>query len=231
MRSTMGTLTAMAAATIGTAALVAATASLQPGESIVAGSLGNAVLGQVAAGILGVLVICGEYGGRTIRATIAAVPRRFTVLTAKAVVAAAVVMGVSLAASLCAYGVGAVMLAGQGHPSGKPMPALVGIAVVHAAVAVLGVALGTAVRHAAGAITAVTAILLVPTVLGPLLGNAGRWINAASPMTAQQKIAHTSHAGLQPLDGLGAWPTLWLICAGVGSALAGSARLLRTRDV
>ncbi|MGH3682360.1 MAG: ABC transporter permease subunit, partial [Natronosporangium sp.] len=107
----------MAVATIGIAVLVAATGSLQPDDSIVAASLGNAVPGQIAAGVLGALVVCGEYSSGTIRATLAACPRRLTVLTAKTLVVAALVFVVALAATVVAYLAGAVLLSGQGHLS------------------------------------------------------------------------------------------------------------------
>ncbi|MFE2614200.1 ABC transporter permease subunit [Micromonospora chalcea] len=187
VRSTMGTLAAVAVATVGIAVLVAATASLQPDDTILGGSLGNSVPGQIAAGTLGVLVVCGEYGSGTIRATFVACPRRLTVLAAKALVVAALVFVVAFTAALCAYQAATVMLSGQGYPPGKPMPALVGVALSYAAVAVLGVALGTVLRHSAAAVAAVIGFLLLPTLIGPLLGDWQRWVAGTSPVAALQK--------------------------------------------
>ncbi|MBB5113415.1 ABC transporter permease subunit [Micromonospora echinospora] len=230
MRSTMGTLAAVAVATVGIAVLVAATASLQPDDTILGGSLGNLVPGQIAAGALGVLVVCGEYGSGTIRATFAACPRRLTVLAAKALVVAALVFVVAFTAALCAYQAATVMLSGQGYLPGKPMPALVGLALSYAAVAVLGVALGTVLRHSAAAVAAVIGFLLLPTLIGPLLGDWQRWVAGASPVAALQKLVQTSDAGSHTLGSLGAWPTLWLVCGYSVAALAASAWLLRARD-
>ncbi len=230
VRSTVGTLATMAVATVGIAVLVAATASLQHDDTILGGSLGNAVPGQIAAVALGVLVVCGEYGSGTIRATFAACPRRLTVLAAKTLVVAALVFVVAFTAALCAYQAATVMLSGQGYLPGKPMPALFGIALNYAAVAVLGVALGTALRHSAAAITAVTGVLLLPTLIGPLLGGWQRWVAGASPVAALQKLAQTSDASPRTLGSMGAWPTLWLVCAYSVAALVASAWLLRTRD-
>src|SRR3954464_4143620 len=49
-------------------------------------SLGGAILAQLLLGALGVLIVTGEYGTGMIRSTLAAVPRRRIVLTAKAAV-------------------------------------------------------------------------------------------------------------------------------------------------
>jgi ABC-2 type transport system permease protein len=230
VRSTVWTLATMAVTTVGIAVLVAATSSLQPDDTVLGGSLGNAVLGQIAAGAVGVVVVCGEYSSGTIRATFAACPRRLTVLSAKALTVATLVFVVAFLAALGAYQVGTMMLSGHGNAPGRPMPALLGIALSYAAVAVLGVALGTVLRHSAGAVTAVTGILLLPTLVGPLLGNWQPWFAGASPVAALQKLAQTSDAAPEALGSLGAWPTLWLVCTYSLAALAASGWLLRTRD-
>ncbi len=231
LRSTTWTLATMAVTTIGIAVLVAATHSLQADDTILGGSLGNAVLGQIAASAVGVLVVCGEYSSGTIRATFAACPRRLTVLMAKALVVAALVFVVAFLAALGAYQAGTVMLSGHGYAPGRPMPALLGIALSYAAVAVLGVALGTVLRHSAAAVTAMTGILLLPTLIGPLLGNWQRWFAGASPVAALQKLAQTSDAVPEAVGSVGAWPTLWLVCTYSLAALAASGWLLHTRDV
>jgi ABC-2 type transport system permease protein len=230
VRSTVWTLATMAVTTVGIAVLVAATSSLQPDDTVLGGSLGNAVLGQIAAGAVGVVVVCGEYSSGTIRATFAACPRRLTVLSAKALTIATLVFVVAFLAALGAYQVGTMMLSGHGHAPGRPMPALLGIALSYAAVAVLGVALGTVLRHSAGAVTAVTGTLLLPTLIGPLLGDWQRWLAGASPAAALQKLAQTGDAAPEALGSLGAWPTLWLVCAYSLAALASSGWLLHARD-
>jgi ABC-2 type transport system permease protein len=230
LRSTMWTLAAMAAATVGVAILVAATRSLQPDDTILGGSLGNAAVGQIAAGILGVLVVCGEYSSGTIQATLAACPRRLVVLCAKTAVAATAVFVAAFASAVVAYWVGTAMLSGQGYRPSEPMPALLGVAVSYAAVAILGVGVGTTLRHTAGGITTVSAVLLLPTLLGPLLGSWQRWIAGASPVAALQKLAQTSDDAPETLGSLGAWPSLWLVCGYSLAVLAVGAWLLHGRD-
>ncbi len=70
-------------------------------------SLAGVQLAQIAAGVLGVLLITSEYASGLIRTTLAAVPRRLPTLWGKAAVLAAAVVTVSVPAAV------AVFLAGQ----------------------------------------------------------------------------------------------------------------------
>src|SRR4029077_16183350 len=70
-------------------------------------SLAGVQLAQIAAGVLGVLLITSEYATGLIRTTLAAVPRRLPALWGKAAVLAAAVLAVSVPAAV------AVFLAGQ----------------------------------------------------------------------------------------------------------------------
>lgn len=167
LRSTWWTLAMVAALPVGVALLVAVTGSLAPEDTVLAGALGNAVVGLVPAGILGALIVAGEYSGGTIRLTLAAVPVRWPVVLAKAMLAGALVFPVALAAYALGFALAAALL--PDHRPGAPVPALLGVALVYVFVAVLGVALGTAIRSPAGAVTAVTAVLLAPAFLAPLL--------------------------------------------------------------
>lgn len=69
---------------------------------------------QLTVGILGILVVSAEYGTGTIRATLAAAPRRPLVLVAKTVVFGAVALVVSeivaFASSVVALVVGGLLL-------------------------------------------------------------------------------------------------------------------------
>jgi ABC-2 type transport system permease protein len=230
VRSTVWTPVVMALLIPAFAVFVGATHSLQPDDTILGGSLTGAVTGQLAAGILGVLMISTEYSTGTIRTTFAACPRRASVLAAKAAVVAAVVFVASLPACVAAYLIGAAMLGGEGYAQGEPMPALLGIALSCSAVGVLGLAVGTALRHSAGAITAILGLVLVPALFGPLFGDWRRWIGGASPTAALQKLSQTSDAVPEAVGTLGAWPSLLLVCVYAGVALTASARLLLARD-
>jgi ABC-2 type transport system permease protein len=219
VRSTLWTLSAVAGLPVVVAVLVAVTRSLMPGDTVLAGAIGNSVIGQVAAAILGVLVAAGEYGNCTIRATMAANPRRVNVLLAKAVLTGTAIFVVSLIASALALLAAAALL--DTHPLGAPVPALLGVSLIYAAVSVLGLALGFVVRHPAGAVTAATGFLLLPVLLAPLLGARQRVVELA-PLGATQRLAEA---------GTASWLGVAVVCANFLAALVASAWLLTRRDV
>jgi ABC-type transport system involved in multi-copper enzyme maturation permease subunit len=212
------------------AVFVGVTRSLQPEDTVLGGSLTGAIAVQIAAAVVGVLGMAGEYGSGTIRATLAASPRRHTVLAAKATVTSAVTFVAGLAGCALAAAIGGLILAGKGYAPGEPMPALLGVAVIVAAVGVLGLAAGVILRSSAGASTTVIAILLLPPLLGPLFGDWGRWVVGASPATVLQKLSQSSDAAPDVAGSLGAWASLWLVCGYTAVVLAAGAWMLRVRD-
>ena len=68
-------------------------------------------IAQLALGVLGVLVMTGEYSTGMIRATMTAVPRRLPVLWAKAIVYGAVALALTIPTVLVAFVVGQSILA------------------------------------------------------------------------------------------------------------------------
>jgi hypothetical protein len=186
---------------------------------------------QLAIGVLGVLVITGEYTTGLIRSTFAAVPRRVPVLWAKAIVFAAVTLALTAPAALIAFFAGQSILDGQhisiafSHP-GVPR-AVVGAALYLTALGLFAVGLGALIRNTAGAIaTFIAAIFVTPalvTALPPSVRDAiGPYLptNAGSAITAIHPSPHT----LAPWTGLG------LLCAYAAATLLASALLLRRRD-
>ncbi|MGH9090102.1 MAG: ABC transporter permease subunit [Acidimicrobiales bacterium] len=114
VRSTTWTLVATGVAVVGLSALSTGTVSA---TDIVGDptrrSLIGIFLGQLIFGVLGVLVVSAEYGTGTIRATLAAVPRRPAVLAAKILVFGAVAVVVSEILTFCAFGVGQAILSSK----------------------------------------------------------------------------------------------------------------------
>lgn len=213
------------------AVFVGLTASLQPDDTVLGGSLTAAPLAQIVAAAFGAIVITGEYSTGTIRPTVAAVPRRGTVLAAKVLVVAAPVFAAGLASSLLAYGIGTVLLSGTDHASGDPFPAILGVGASLAALGVLGVAVGALVRHSAGAIAAVVGVVLLPPLVAPAFGDLQRWIAGASPTSALEKMTQTSDAAPEVVGSLGAWPSLALVAAYTVAAAVGASVRMRARDV
>jgi ABC-2 type transport system permease protein len=229
VRSALSTLAAMAAFVVGIAVFVGATRSLQLDDTILGGSLTGATFGLLVGASFGVLGMSREYATGTIGATLMACPRRGVVLAAKATVTAVVMFGVALAACFLAYQVGTVMLP-DGYAPGTPMPALLGVALCFSVTGVLGLAAGTVLRHSAGAITTMVAVLVLPSLMGPLLGGWQRWVAGASPVAALQKLAQSSDAAPDAVGSLGAWPSLGLVCGYALLALAGAVLLFGRRD-
>ena len=79
-------------------------------------------LAQIAAGVLGVLVITSEYATGLIRTTLAAVPRRLPVLWGKAAMLAAATLTVSLPAAFVAFAAGLAVTTVRPDPASSLAP-------------------------------------------------------------------------------------------------------------
>ncbi|MFI5479383.1 ABC transporter permease subunit [Streptomyces rubiginosohelvolus] len=231
VRSTVWTTVATAVLPVLGAVFVATTGSLQSDDTVLGGSLTLSVVAQMLAAVVGALVMTGEYSSGTIRTTFAARPRRSTVLAAKAALVAGVMYVLALASCTLAYLVGDALLPEGRYAQGEPLPALFRIAASFAVAAVLGLAVGTLVRHSAGAVTTVIGLLLLPSLFGPLFGDAERWIAGLSPTAALEKLTQTSDAAADAVGSTGPWPSLLLVAAYTTALALGALVLLRRRDV
>ncbi|MFF2846373.1 ABC transporter permease [Streptomyces sp. NPDC058001] len=230
LRSTRWTYGASGLVTVAGAVFVGVSGSLQPDDTVLGGSLTLGVISLMIAGVVGALVICGEYTGGTIASTLVAVPRRSRVIAAKAALLSALLYAVSLASCALAYVLGNAILADGVYAQGEPFPALFGIAGLFSVVGVLGMAVGVLLRHSAGSVAAVIALLLLPSLLGPLFGDARRWVVGATPTAALEKLTQTSDASPEAVGTLGAWPSLWLVAGYTALLLLAAAWRLGRRD-
>jgi hypothetical protein len=194
-------------------------------------SLGGWHIAELAIGVLGVLVVTGEYSTGQIRSTFAAVPHRLPVLWAKTIVYAVVTMALMLAASLVAFFVSQPIL--HQHHVGTTFSAphvarsVVGAALFLTAAGVLGLALGALVRNTAGGIATFAGIMFVLPGITAILPNSwGDSISPYLPLNAGTSII-ALHADPHTLR---AWPGYLLFCAYTLGALAVSAVLLTRRD-
>lgn len=135
-------------------------------------SLRGVYLAQLAIGVLGVLVITGEYGTGMIRSSLAAVPRRVPVVIAKAIVFAAVTFAVALPTTFVGFLLGQWAQAGTHVQANLGTPgalrAIFGAALYLTLIGLLAVGIGFIVRNTAGALATLFGIVLV----APLLTNA-----------------------------------------------------------
>ena len=194
-------------------------------------ALGGAFLAQIAIGVLGVLLITGEYATGMIRASFAAVPSRLPVLWAKALVYGAVTLTLTVPTTFVAFLIGQNILSRQhieAHP-GDPgvLRAIVGTALYLTVVGLLGLAIGALLRNTAGAISTLFCILfVVPIIVRFLPSSWADPINRYLPNTVGETITRTR---IDP-TGLAPWPAFALFCAYTALVLAAAAIALRRRD-
>ncbi|WP_055489197.1 ABC transporter permease subunit [Streptomyces sp. TP-A0356] len=194
-------------------------------------SLRGFYLAQLAVGVLGVLVISGEYATGMIRASLSAVPRRLPVLWAKALVFGAVAWVLMTIASLTAFLVGQAALSGHHLGTSLSAPgvlrAVLGAGLYLTVVGLIGVAFGALIRNTAGGIATVFGVLLVLPVLAEALPSS--WFDAINkylPSTAGQGLIHIHQ---QPHT-LAPWTGFAMFCLYALVALAGAAVALKRRD-
>ncbi|HKS99411.1 MAG TPA: ABC transporter permease [Rugosimonospora sp.] len=199
---------------------------------IVNNALAGAVLAQLLIGALGILTVTSEYTSGMIRATLAAQPHRGVVLVAKTAVLGLAAFGVGELSSLAAY------LGGQAAITGSPVPpaSLGDPAVLRAVlltgaylglVGLLGVGVGTLIRHTGGAIGALFGVLVVPMFLALLFGSVGVAVLRYVPMF----ILVNSIAVVTPVPGtLHAWAGIGVQCLYAAAALGAGSWVLLRRD-
>ncbi len=186
-------------------------------------------LAQLAVGVLGVLLVTGEYATGMIRATFGAVPRRLPVLWAKATLYAGVTFGLMLAAAFAAFLGGQQFLGTHGTtlPASGAVQAIVGVAGYLSLIGVFSVALGFLIRNTAGGVATLFALLLVLPTLGLLLP--ASWREHLLPYLPSNAGATMFSA--QTAEGsLAASTSLLVLVSWVAAALVGAALVLKRRD-
>jgi ABC-2 type transport system permease protein len=241
LRTVRSTYWALAAVVVSNVAVAALLAIFLPGHmsahqkatiDSVRVSLGGLHLSQVAAGVLGVLVITSEYGTGMIRATLAAVPQRRLLLAAKTAVFAATALITGIASCLAAWFAFQAFL-----PAGDPLRtslsdpgvlrAVTGAGLYLTVLGLLGLGLGAVIRSSAGAVATLLGLLFVPTLIVTLLPQSWQdTIGGYLPMNAGEAIITVHHEAhtLQP------WPGFGVFCLYAAAALAAGFVLITRRD-
>jgi ABC-2 type transport system permease protein len=186
---------------------------------------------QLVVGVLGVLVVTGEYGTGMIRASLSAAPTRLPVLWAKAIVFAAVTFVVTTISSFVAFFGGQAFLSSQHIQTTLAAPgvfrAVLGCGLYLTAVGLLGVALGWIIRHTAGAIASVFGLLLVLPALGEALpDDLAAKVDKYLPSNAGQQLVSVRPAA----DMLGPWTGFAVFCGYVVVGIVVAVVLLKRRD-
>ncbi|GAA1351265.1 ABC transporter permease [Streptomyces beijiangensis] len=193
------------------------------------------LLGQICIITLGVLVVSSEYGTGMIRTTFTASPQRWRVLAAKMIV----FFAVSFSALVVAIGLVGAATAGihsdAGSTSGGDWArGVLGGALYVSLLGLLAVAVGSMLRHSAGAITAMLGVVLLPSIIGPIMG-----ISQSLQAISDKLIEYNAPNSLSALfsipmsgdEGGNGMKQLALLAVVTAAAMAGSFALLNKRDV
>jgi ABC-2 type transport system permease protein len=192
---------------------------------------------QLAFGVLGVLIISGEYSTGMIRSTFAAVPKRLPVLWAKAGVFGLVTLVLALPSTLIAFFAAQAILTGHsfnGHDIALSFSdpgvarAVLGGALYLTISGLFGLGLGAILRNTAAGISAFAAILFVlPPLMNVLPSSWNDAISPYLPSNAGRAIMQTGN----PAHILAPWTGLGVLAAYTAVAIAIAAIQLRRRDV
>jgi ABC-2 type transport system permease protein len=246
LRTAGGTIWLLVAAIALTAALSAAAAAAARcpaagcGQDPTKISLTGIDLSQAVIAVLAVLAISGEYSTGMIRITLTAMPRRATVLAAKAAIVTGLVLAAGVIAVLGSLLAGRLILPGHGftpahgYPllslgDGPVLRAAVGSVLYLALIALLSLGTATAVRDSAAAIGVVLGLLYVFPIIAGVVTDPHwqRHLQQIGPMTAGLAIQATT--GLRSLP-ISPWAGLGVLAAWAAAALLAGGLLLRLRD-
>jgi ABC-2 type transport system permease protein len=169
--------------------LASAEADESPGSFITWGMM----IAQITAVVLGALVVTTEYGTGMIRSTFAAVPARGRVLFAKAAVLVVVLFVVGTATALVGYLGGNHFLDREGigmSLSGDVLRAMYGSGLYLAGIGLFTIAVGFLLRHTAGTISVVLALMLIlGNMVNLVPGEFGEWLVKLMPGNAGSAIS------------------------------------------
>jgi hypothetical protein len=144
-------------------------------------------IGQLAVAVLGVMVTASEYSTGMIRSTLLASPRRVRMLAAKSIVFTLLVFVIGEVVSFAGFFIGRLtfkQLLTINLNSGD-IREVIGGGMYLAMLALFALVLGALIRHVAGAITGIVALLLVLSNLISLVpGKAGKYLYTYEPTNA-----------------------------------------------
>lgn len=192
-------------------------------------SLGGYNLAALAVGVLGVLLVTGEYTSGAVRVTFAAVPQRWPVLLARAAVLTAVSLVVTSLAALAAFLVGQAALGDAGVSLGDDgvARAVLGAGLYVTAIGLLGSALGWLLRSTGGAIGTLFGVVFLLPVLGGLLPSSWgpdvvRWLPGQAGASIVQLVTGP--------DEFAPWTGFAVLCAYLVVLLGAAVAVVGRRD-
>ncbi|MFD4577781.1 ABC transporter permease [Streptomyces sp. NPDC058417] len=239
VRSTMWTLGVFALLVLGIGFLVAALVAANTQE----GDLGNEtalsfgffglLLGCMCVITLGVLTTASEYGTGMIRTTMTACPSRGRVLAAKGIVFFGVAFVTTLVSTVIVALVDVALLTDAREPtSGEWLKATVGISLYIALLGLLSLAVGSIIRHSAGAITIMIALVLAPLVIALFMfsESLSDLREALFEYSIPNQLSVFYSTSLTD-SGPSGWDPLWIALGVTAVAFGAAFTLLEKRDV
>ena len=203
-------------------------------------SLTGIYLGQAIVAILATVAISGEYSTGMIRLTLTATPRRWRVLSAKAILVGTATLVSGAVAVLASVLAGRLLLDGHGIDpahgyatlslaNGSVLRAAAGSVLYLTLIALLSLGIATAIRDSAVSIGVVLGLLYLFPIIAQAVGDADwkRHLDQISPMTAGMYVQATTDLRSLPLT---PWQGLGVLAAWAAGALLVGGLLLRLRD-
>jgi len=239
VRSTMWTLGVYVLLVIGIGLLAGAIVASNATEQDLAGNTAlsfgffGLLLGSMCVITLGVLTTASEYGTGMIRTTMVACPSRGRVLAAKAIVFFVVAFTVTLVSTGLVAMAHVAMLSGARSPSGEEwLKATVGVSLYMALLGLVSLAVGSIIRHSAGAITIMIGLLLAPLVIAIFMFSSSLedLRQALFEYSIPSQLGVFYAASLSD-SGPSGWDPLWIALGMAALVLGAAFALLEKRDV
>jgi len=252
LRTQRGTLIALATTFVLMVTMTAFFASQTRTEGVYGGDddvvqlgLAGIVFAQIAVVVAGASLVTGEFATGMIRTTFIATQSRLRVLLAKAVALVLIMFPLALLASVLAFVVAQELLHDRGYVSpayppvsitdGGASRAIVGTALLLTIYALIGLGIGTILRHSGATIATGVGLLFLPVLfLGAFPERIAWRIEQFTPL-AGMAVQSTTDRMLSPFDGrngmpIGPWQGLGVAFAWALGALAVGYVMLRARD-
>ncbi|MEV0279176.1 ABC transporter permease subunit [Streptomyces sp. NPDC050610] len=239
VRSTMWTLGVMVALVLGIGLLVAVAVGSQSGKTptpLPSFGFFGVLLGSMCVITLGALTMTSEYGTGMIRTTLTACPSRGRVLAAKGMIFFAVAFVITLVTTTLVALLHSALLGGSvtddNSTTGDWLRATVGVSLYVATLGLLAMAVGTLLRHSAGAVTVMLGVVLLPLVLGLFmfaesLEKVREFLFLYSIPSQLGGFYGTSMGD----DGPTGWTPLWIMLGVTAVVMAGAYAAMSKRDV
>jgi ABC-2 type transport system permease protein len=248
LRTVAGTFWLLAAAiavTVTVSAMAAAATSCPPGPACPVDTakltLTGVQLGQAVIAVLAVQAISSEYSTGMICITLPAMPRRATVLAAKAAILTGLVLAAGTIAVLGSVLAGRLILPSHGFTAARGFPPLsptdgpvlraaTGSVLYLTLIALLSLGTATIIRDSAAATGAVLGLLYLPPVIAAALASNPHWqhqIQRYTPMNAGLTIQDTTNLHSLPIS---PWAGLGVLGAWAAAALLTGGLMLWLRD-